>query len=83
MRIKVKLIAIESPRLGTGFEGGEGVVEVDDGAGPDVVLSRLGLAEPESYMIIVNGDSVPPSRRRALRLEDGDQVSVFPPIRGG
>ena len=83
MRIKVKLIAIESPRMGTGLEGGSGEIEVNDGATPDVVIAGLGLTKPESYMIIVNENAVSPSERGKLHLEDGDQLTVFPPIRGG
>ncbi len=60
-------------------------VDLDAGAcaSPDDVLAMLDLPGGETSMILINGASVAPGERAALRLEEGDKLTVFPPIKGG
>jgi len=78
MKISLELIAISrrpGPRLDC--------IELDEGATPDDLLDALALPEDEPYMTLVNGQSVAPGLRAGTRLNEGDKVIVFPPLKGG
>lgn len=38
---------------------------------------------PEGVVVLVNGRTVAQGARMEVRLEDDDEVSIFPPISGG
>lgn len=44
-----------------------------------LLKGRLG----ESYVVLVNGRSAADRSGLAARLEDGDEVALFPPVSGG
>ena len=78
MRVTVELIAIASA---SGHR--HACVDLADGATPNDLLEALDLPNDEPYMTLVNGLSVAPGRRAATRLAEGDNVIVFPPLKGG
>ena len=41
------------------------------------------LAGGEGVVILVNGRNIKSGPRRDLRLKEGDEVSIFPPVSGG
>jgi sulfur carrier protein ThiS len=83
VKIAVKLISIEGgPPEGLGPDG-DGDLEVAAGTTLAQLLARLGLPDDEPYVTLVNDQPVAAPERRTRRLEAGDSVTVFPPIKGG
>ena len=39
--------------------------------------------DPERLVILINGRNVSGHDARAVKLRDGDEVSIFPPVSGG
>lgn len=46
------------------------------------LLAKL-ASDPESMVILINGRNLGPSRSLTSRLENGDEVAIFPPVSGG
>lgn len=78
MKIKVNIIA-----LGDSDQPGNKEVRAEDGATLDAVLESLKLDSAESYMVLVNGEAVPSGEWPGHTVRDGDELTVFPPIKGG
>lgn len=79
MNVRLKLFATLRRYLPTGTQGSACEVEVPDGAQVSDLLSRFGVPEKESLMILVNGRDAGPDRV----LQDGDVVAAFPTMAGG
>jgi thiamine biosynthesis protein ThiS len=58
-------------------------VEVADGATADDVMRQLGFPAEDSYLVSLNGSVVPRAKRAAQGLNEGDQLAVMPPLKGG
>ena len=58
-------------------------LEMPDGATPLSVIGRIALPEAKTYLLMVNGDLVRQESYAVTVLEAGDEVVVFPPIKGG
>ncbi len=83
MRINIKLVAHSgAPIPGIGSDG-EGSLEVPDNATVADVLGQLDVAKEKLTMALVNEAVVRPALHGEHRLEDGDLLTVFPPIEGG
>ncbi len=79
MKINVSLIALG----GAGAGGAERQLELADGATLADVMTELALPRGETYATLINGQSVPTDKRAAQPINDGDTLTVFPPIEGG
>ncbi len=84
MRIRVRLVAslrgcFPSDDLG------RGEVELDEGATLADLIERLEIPDPLAQMVLVDGLREPRRRedRAGRTLEDGQTVSIFPPVAGG
>ena len=85
MKITVKLISMD-PFSPPGFDAnGVGAFTLADGASLEDLVVALKLPDGvgESYMTMLNEGAVPISGRGAVALSDGDEVTVFPAIKGG
>jgi sulfur carrier protein ThiS len=83
VKINIKLVAHSgSPIPGIGPDG-EGSLEVSDGATVADVLGQLDVAKEKLTMALVNEAVVRPAIHHEHCLNDGDLVTVFPPIEGG
>jgi len=84
MRIHVRLFASLRDRFPSD-DRGRGDIELDDPASLADLIERLEIPDPLAQMVLVDGLQAPSSREeRAGRiLEDGQTVSIFPPIAGG
>lgn len=89
-KVKVKLFA--SVREAAGRAGGEleasNLAELVESMksryGPSLAGMLAGRErDPESVVILVNGRNVGRTPYGAVRLSDGDEVAVFPPVSGG
>jgi MoaD family protein len=89
-RISVKMFATVREAAGTS----ECVLEADDLAdlvskmrrnlGPALsrIIDELD-SDPEALVILINGLNVERRNRTTVKLRDGDDVAVFPPVSGG
>jgi len=83
MKVRVKLVSMEG-RYPQGFDNyGEADISLADTATLADLMTRISLAGGETYMVLVNGDTAPPSERDTQHLNDGDDIAIFPPIQGG
>lgn len=84
MRIYVRLFANLRDRL-PNEDRGRGEIELDDATSLADLIERLEISDPLAQMVLVDGIQQPRGREeRAKRiLEDGQTVSIFPPVAGG
>ena len=83
MHVTVRTAGLLGRYLPPGSAGNEARLEVDSGATPLDVMRRLELPEGERYLIMLNGQVVPAAQRPTVRLSDGDELGIFPPLKGG
>ena len=79
MKVSLKLFAVFRRYLPSGTQGNACDVEVPGGTQVSALLSRFGVPEKESLLILVNGRDAGLDRV----LQDGDVVAVFPTLAGG
>ena len=82
MKITVKTAGNLGKYLPPGSTGNLAKLEVAAGATPADVMSQLGLPEG-SYLVVLNGSSVPKAERASLQLADNDNLAIMPPLKGG
>ena len=85
MKVTVKLIAMD-PFSPPGFDSnGIGAFTLADGASLEDLITQLKLPDGigEAYMTMLNEDAVPIAGRADVPLSEGDEVTVFPAIKGG
>lgn len=87
MKIHVRLFANLREKIpGDSREHrGRTSIEMEDHSTLQALLDAFGISRRMSQMVLVNGQQVSrdPVARAALELDDGDVVSVFPPLAGG
>lgn len=79
MKVRLKLFAAFRRYLPPGTQGSTCDVEVPEDTPVSDLLSRFGVPEKESLIILVNGRDAAPDRV----LQGGDVVAVFPTLAGG
>jgi len=77
MQITVRLFAIAADA------NTEEPLALADGATVADALAGLDIGGGEAYLTLINETSVPMVERAARVLNDGDMLTVFPPIKGG
>jgi len=83
MKVSVKLISMATAPP-EGFDAyGKAEIKLDDGTSVTGLIDRLPLNTNETFLVLVNGDTVAPSERDRTPLADGDDVAIFPPMQGG
>ena len=84
MRIRVHLFASLRDRY-SGDNRGRSEVELDEGATLAGLIERLEIPDPLAQMVLIDGLQEPRSREERARraLEDGQTVSICPPVAGG
>jgi len=82
MNITVKIIGGAKVPAGLKLDrDGSVSVSVEDGATVADVLLQLGLAE--TLVTMVDSRPVPRLDRADHPLVDGDEITIFPPLKGG
>ncbi len=79
MKIEVRLFASFRSFLPAGNTGFSIVMEVEEGTAVAGLITRLGLPEDIPKVTIIKGNQV----RGDYEIQEGDTVSIFPPIAGG
>ncbi len=82
MRISVRTAGLLGQHLPPGSEKNRAEIEIAEGATPLDVRARLGFPEG-AYLVSVNGTAVPIARRAETVLQDGDDLALMPPLKGG
>ena len=83
MRINFKTAGRLVRFLPPGSADKTAVLDVAEGATTMDVIRQLGMPEDGSYLVVLNGASLPKSERPTRVLAEGDQLSVMPPLKGG
>lgn len=81
MKIEVKLFATLRQHLPPGSAGGKTTIEVEDGFTVAGLIQKFGIDPALAQLVLVNGMDVGRDQDRVL--QDGDTVSIFPPVAGG
>ncbi len=82
MNIRLRVSGAYAKFLPGGGADNRAEVEVGDDATPQLVMSKLGFPDG-AYLISVNGTAVPKGERATQVLEDGDELAILVPLRGG
>ena len=83
MKIKVKLVSMPGHQPNGFDELGNALMQLSDNTTILGLISETKLSKIETYMVLVNGETVPPSAHREYLLKDSDDVTIFPPMEGG
>ncbi|MBS0544972.1 MAG: MoaD/ThiS family protein [Proteobacteria bacterium] len=83
MRIAFKLFASLSDYLPAGSRDNRIDLDVDEGVSVAELIRRYEVPERNAHLVLVNGLFIPPAERSRRRLQEGDEVAVWPPIAGG
>lgn len=83
MRIRLKTAGLLSRHLPAGSAGNSAEIDVGEGATPLDVLAQLGMPSEASYLITLNGVSLPKAERATRTLAENDTLVIMPPLRGG
>jgi thiamine biosynthesis protein ThiS len=83
IRIEVRTTGLLSEYLPAGSKKNSAQIEVDDGATPADVMKQLGMPVEENYLVSLNGNLVPRSRRSTQTLSENDALAIMSPIKAG
>jgi len=83
MKITLTTAGILADHLPAGTQNNQAHLELDEGATPTDVMEQLSLSLDDFYLVILNDEIVPKSQRCDTILHDGDDLGIFPPLKGG
>jgi len=83
MRIKVKLFAMLQDRLPPGSVGHTTEIEIPSGATARRVIEQMRIPAPMAHLVMVNGAHLTQAEIDQRILQEGETLSIFPPIAGG
>ena len=83
MKVTVKLLGKLRSHLPAGSGFGETTLEVGAGTTTARVLQTLRLPGDETYLIMVNDERIAAAELGSRVLDEGDTVTIAPPIKGG
>ena len=83
MRITLKTKGIAVGNLPDGATGEGAELDLPDGATPADAMNAVGIDAAVRYLVMVDGQAVAPSNVSTHPLQDGNVLSLLPPLRGG
>ncbi len=81
MKIEIKLFANLKKLLPPDAEGRTATLEVEDGLTVAALVEQLQIPKEMAQLVLINGINIEGEYSRTL--QEGDTVSVFPPVAGG
>lgn len=58
-------------------------LELPEKTTPQDVIDRYQVPQRLAHLVLLNGIYLPPPERRKVAINDGDTLSVWPPVAGG
>lgn len=83
MEIPVKLFGALRHYLPAGSGFNSCTVTVEDGANLDNLLDKVPVPRDQSYMVLLNDTKISQEQYPDTAIQDGDDVVLLPPIKGG
>jgi len=83
MKITFKTGGIISDLLPADAEDEQAVIDMSDDATIPDVMAYFDLPLDDFYLVILNDTVVPKAARSETVLREGDELGIFPPIKGG
>ena len=83
MKIKLKMLGDLRHYLPVGAQFNRCELELAVGATASSVVVHISLPAEKTYLLMVNGDMIQRGDYAATHLNAGDEVVLFPPIKGG
>ncbi len=81
MKIEIKLFATLKKLLPPDADGSTATLEVAEGLTVAGLIAQLQVPKELAHLVLVNGVNIEGDQSRIL--QEGDSVSVFPPVAGG
>ncbi len=81
MKIEIKLFANLKKFLPPHAEGSTATIEVEDGLTVAGLIEQLQIPKEMAQLVLVNGVNIEGEYSRTL--QEGDTLSVFPPVASG
>ena len=83
MNISIELYASLMKYLPPGKSRFRREIEVDDGLILNRLIEQYHIKPEEAHLVLINGHFVNADDRDGRKLEEGDVVSIWPPVAGG
>lgn len=83
MKVVLKLFASLTDYLPPERKGNRVDLDVEAGETVGALIARHQLPAKSVHLVLVNGVFIPPAKRVAHALTDGDELAIWPPIAGG
>ncbi len=83
MQITLKISSQLRNYLPEGAQNGQALYDITDGTTAIDVMRQLGLPMEDSYLVMLNGAVLPTAKRGETVLQAGDELGLFPPLKGG
>ncbi len=58
-------------------------VDLDDGSSLEALLSKIPVPSDKPFMVLVNDAKVSSDQFSGITIQEGDDVVLLPPIKGG
>jgi len=83
MKITFKTGGMMGELLPAGAKDDQAVIDMPEGAAVTDVMAYFDLPLDEFYLVILNDVVVPKTTRPETILHEGDELGIFPPLKGG
>ena len=83
MEIPVKLFGALRHYLPAGSGFNSCSIDLDEGASLDALLDKVPVPRDKPYMVLLNDTKVSEEQYPDTVIQDGDDVVLLPPIKGG
>ena len=83
MEIPVKLFGALRHYLPAGSGFNSCTISLDDGASLENLLDKIPVPRDKPYMVMLNDTKISEEQYQGTVMQDGDDVVLLPPIKGG
>lgn len=83
MKLHLRFYASLGAYLPEGGSGNTTELELPEETTPQDVIDRYQVPQRLAHLVLLNGIYLPPPERRKVAINDGDTLSIWPPVAGG